>query len=57
MIKALRYKDRHYAGKAEPGQAGNRSDKQIREEPKWRFLCEVPAASDRDQTSLERWST
>ena len=56
MIKALRDKGWHCAGKTEPGQAGNRPDKQIRERSKWRFLCEVPAASEREQTSLERWS-
>jgi hypothetical protein len=56
MIKALRDRGWHCTGKTEPGQAGNRPDKQIREQPKWRFLCEVPAASDREQTSLGRWS-
>ena len=56
MIKALRGKGWHCAGKMNPGQAGNRLDKQIRERPKWRFLCEVPAASEQEQTSLERWS-
>ena len=57
MLKALRDKDWHCAGKAELGQAGSRPDKQIREEPKWLFLCEVPAVSDREQTLLGRWST
>jgi len=56
MIKALRDKGWHCAGKTDPGQAGNRPDKQIREQPKWRFLCEVPAESDREQASLGRWS-
>jgi len=55
MIKALRDKGWHCAGKTEPGQAGNRPDKQIRERPKWRFLCEVPAESDREQASLVRF--
>lgn len=57
MIKALRDKGWHCAGKTEPGQAGNRPDKQIRERPKWRFLCKVPAESNRVQTSLGRWSS
>jgi hypothetical protein len=55
MIKTLRDKGWHRAGKMDPGQAGNRPDKQIRERPKWRFLCEVPAESDREQASLGRW--
>nr|WP_221886749.1 hypothetical protein [Halorientalis persicus] len=55
MIKALRDKGWDCAGKTEPGQAGNRPDKQIRERPKWRFLCEVAAESEREQTSLARW--
>jgi hypothetical protein len=55
MIKTLRDKGWHRAGKMDPGQAGNRPDKQIRERPKWRFLCEVPAESDREQASLGKW--
>jgi hypothetical protein len=56
VLKALRDKGWHRTGKTDPGQAGNRPDKQIRERPKWRFLCDVPDESDREQVSLGRWS-
>ena len=56
MIKALRDKGWDCAGKPEPGQAGNRPEREIRERPKWRFLCEVPTESEQEQTSLGRWT-
>ena len=56
MIKALRDKGWHCNGQTDPGQAGNRPDKAIREYPKWRFLCEVPQVREREQTTFERWS-
>ncbi len=56
MVKALRAKGWHCTRKTGTGQAGNRPDKQIRETPKWRFVCEVPAGHDRRQTTVEQWS-
>lgn len=56
MLKALRDKGWRCKGKTEPGQAGNRPDKPIREKPKWRFLCEISTGRDRTQATFERWS-
>ena len=56
MVKALRAKGWRCTGETGTGQAGNRPDKQIRETPKWRFVCEVPAGHDRRQTTVEQWS-
>ena len=57
MIKALRDKGLHCNGQTDPGQAGNHPDKAIRNHPKWRFLCEVSQAEEREQATFERWST
>lgn len=57
MIRALRDKGWTCTGRTEPGQAGNRPAKEIRERPKWRFLCRVDGAdADGEQTALKRWS-
>ena len=56
MIKALRDKGWQCNGQTEPGQAGNRPDKVIREYPKWRFFCEVPMTRECEQATFERWS-
>lgn len=41
MVRALRDKGWTCTGYREPGQAGNRDEKPIRERYKWRFLCPV----------------
>ena len=56
MVKALRAKGWRCTGRTGTSQAGNRPDKPIRETPKWRFVCEVPAGHDRTQTTVEQWS-
>ena len=56
MIKALRDKGWHCNSQTDPGQAGNRPDKAIRDHPKWRFLCEVPTTRKCEQTTFEQWS-
>jgi len=43
MIRALRDKGWSCTGRTEPSQAGNRPEMDIRDRPKWRFLCEIDA--------------
>lgn len=43
MIRALRDKGWSCTGRTEPGQVGNRPEKEIPDRPKWRFLCEIDA--------------
>lgn len=54
MIRALRDKGWTCTGYCEPGQAGNRSEKPIRERYKWRFTCPVDRV--REQADLGRWT-
>lgn len=55
MVKALRDKGWHCTGKTEPGQAGNRPEKEIRDHPKWRFLCELPSISTTNQVTFDQY--
>lgn len=56
MIRALRDKGWVCTGVREPGQAGNREPKPIRERYKWRFCCDLREYEQNRQTALGRWS-
>jgi hypothetical protein len=55
MIRALRDKGWTCTGRTDPGQAGNRPEKEIRDRPKWRFLCEI-GDNRGEQAGLKRFN-
>jgi len=55
MIRALRDKGWLLFSVAPPSTAGNRKPRQIRQEYKWQFICQLPASSQ--QTAISDWLT
>lgn len=53
MIRAIRDNGWLFFTAASPSQAGNRDDRQIRQEYKWQFVCSLPEAGQ--QTDLTDW--